>query len=70
MENLTQRLIILDIITIKRKNYRKVIKVKANKISYGFMTEEKIERVRETNKEKIVKHMALVREIQQLNSDS
>lgn len=56
MENLTQRLIILDINTIKRTT-QKVIKEKPNKIL-------RIERAKE---EKIEKHMAVDRAIQQLN---
>lgn len=64
MENLTQRLIILDINTIKR-NTQKVIKEKPNKISYG-RGKAASEQHRETE---IEKHMALDEAIQQLNSE-
>lgn len=72
MKNLTQRLIILDINTIKRTT-QKVIKEKPNKISCGPRRGKATsDRARDRNRNretKIEKHMALDVAIQQLNSE-
>lgn len=55
MENLTQRLIIVDINTIKRTT-QKVIKVKPNKISYGPGRSKQVNRTERVTEKRRLKN--------------